>query len=107
MIDTQKLIERLDTLYGTGNGAKTCMTILPGILTDFQKLLAESAPGIKLQEEYRRSILDLKDAWWGLGPTVDLQASGTYMVNPHPAHRRLLYSEAYRCRQHNRQLIFH
>ena len=36
----------------------------------------------KLQEEYRRSILDLKDAWWGLGPTVDLQASGTYMVNP-------------------------
>ena len=36
----------------------------------------------KLQEEYRRSILDLKDAWWSLGPTVDLQASGTYMVNP-------------------------
>ena len=37
---------------------------------------------LKLQEEYRRSILDLKDAWWSLGPTVDLQASGTYMVNP-------------------------
>lgn len=53
MIDTQKLIERLDTLYGTGNGTKICMTILPGILTDFQKLLAASVPGIKLQEEYR------------------------------------------------------
>ncbi len=37
---------------------------------------------LKLQEEYRRSILDVKDAWWSLGPTVDLQASGTYMVNP-------------------------
>ena len=37
---------------------------------------------LKLQEEYRRSVLDLKDAWWSLGPTVDLQASGTYMVNP-------------------------
>lgn len=37
---------------------------------------------LKLQEEYHRSILDLKDAWWSLGPTIDLQASGTYMVNP-------------------------
>ena len=37
---------------------------------------------LKLQEEYRRSVLDLKDAWWSLGPTIDLQASGTYMVNP-------------------------
>ena len=37
---------------------------------------------LKLQEEYRRSLLDVKDAWWNLGPTVDLQASGTYMVNP-------------------------
>ena len=37
---------------------------------------------LKLQEEYKRSLLDLKDAWWSLGPTVDLQASGTYMDNP-------------------------
>lgn len=37
---------------------------------------------LKLQEEYRRSILDVKDAWAGLGPTVDLQASGTYMTKP-------------------------
>ena len=37
---------------------------------------------LKLEEEYRRSILDVKDAWWSLGPTVDLQASGTYMVKP-------------------------
>ena len=37
---------------------------------------------LQLQEEYRRSELDVKDAWAGLGPTVDLQVSGTYMLNP-------------------------
>ena len=37
---------------------------------------------LKLQEEYKRSLLDVKDAWWSLGPTVDLQASGNYMLNP-------------------------
>ena len=37
---------------------------------------------LKLQEEYKRSLLDVKDAWASLGPTVDLQASGTYMHNP-------------------------
>nr|MCR4900162.1 TolC family protein [Treponema sp.] len=37
---------------------------------------------LKLQEEYRRSLLDVKDAKAGLGPTVDFQASGTYMVKP-------------------------
>lgn len=37
---------------------------------------------LKLQEEYKRSLLDVKDAWASLGPTVDLQASGTYMLNP-------------------------
>ena len=35
-----------------------------------------------MQEEYRRSELDVKDAWGGLGPTIDLQVSGTYMLNP-------------------------
>ena len=37
---------------------------------------------LKLQEEYRRSLLDYKDAKAGLGPTIDLQISGTYMMNP-------------------------
>ena len=37
---------------------------------------------LKLQEEYRRSLLDVKDARAGLGPSIDLQVSGTYMVNP-------------------------
>ena len=37
---------------------------------------------LKLQEEYKRSLLDVKDAWASLGPTLNLQASGTYMLNP-------------------------
>ena len=37
---------------------------------------------LKLQEEYKRSLLDVKDAWASLGPTLDLQANGTYMLNP-------------------------
>ena len=37
---------------------------------------------LKIQEEYNRSLLDVKDAWGGFGPVIDLQLSGTYMVNP-------------------------
>ena len=37
---------------------------------------------LKLQEEYQRSILDVKDARAGLGPSLDFQASGTYMAKP-------------------------
>lgn len=37
---------------------------------------------MSLHEEYNRSLLDVKDAWGGLGPTVDLQVSATYMANP-------------------------
>lgn len=52
----------------------------------YEKLLSQMKQNnpelLKLQEEYRRSLLDVKDAWAGLGPTVDLQASGTYMVKP-------------------------
>ena len=37
---------------------------------------------LKLEEEYYRSKLDIKDAWAGLQPVIDLQASGTYMAKP-------------------------
>jgi len=46
-------------------------------------LVFENHPEIqKLQEEYNRSLLDVKDAKAGLGPSIDLQVSGTYIVNP-------------------------
>ena len=37
---------------------------------------------LKLQEEYLRSTLDVKDAWAGLQPNLDFQASGTWMAKP-------------------------
>ena len=51
MINTQELIQKLDKMYGKENGARICMTILPGILGDFQKMLAASAPGSPVREE--------------------------------------------------------
>lgn len=45
-------------------------------------ILANNPEILKLQQEYERSLLDVKDAIGGLGPTVDLQISGTYMLNP-------------------------
>lgn len=36
----------------------------------------------KAQGTYERSLLDVKDAWANISPTIDFQASGTYMLNP-------------------------
>ncbi|MCQ2591251.1 MAG: TolC family protein [Treponema sp.] len=37
---------------------------------------------LKLEQECEQAKLDLRDAKAGLGPTVDLQVSGTYMLKP-------------------------
>lgn len=64
-----------DTVAKTQDQSFTLDTLLSATTQNHPELL-------KLQEEYKRSLLDVQDAWWSLGPTVDLQASGTYMVNP-------------------------
>ena len=52
-------------------------------MNDLQLQMELNNPDLlSLQEEYGRSRLDYQDAWAGLGPTVDLQMSGTYMFNP-------------------------
>lgn len=52
-------------------------------LEDLEASLKANNPDLlKLSEEYSRSLLDVKDAKAGLGPSIDLQVSGTYMVNP-------------------------
>lgn len=48
----------------------------------YSLMLTKNPEFMSLSEEYQRSLLDEKDAWAGLGPTVDLQVSGTYMANP-------------------------
>ena len=52
-------------------------------LSDLNEAAGLNNPDLlKLQQEYERSLLDVKDAKAGLGPTVDLQLAGTYMLNP-------------------------
>ncbi len=52
-------------------------------LEDLKSAMAQNNPELlKLQAEYDRSLLDVKDAWAGIGPTVDLQLTGTYLINP-------------------------
>lgn len=48
----------------------------------YSSMLANNPELLNLTEEYERSKLDVKDAYAGLGPTIDLQVSGTYMPNP-------------------------
>ena len=35
-----------------------------------------------LNQEYQQSLIDVKNAKAGLGPTIDLTVSGTYFLNP-------------------------
>ena len=49
-------------------------------LEDLSQAMNQSNPDLlKLQEEYRQSLLDVKDAKAGLGPSIDLQITGTYL----------------------------
>ncbi|MBR4005591.1 MAG: TolC family protein [Treponema sp.] len=47
-----------------------------------EKLYQNNAEIIKAESEYMQACLDVKDAKGGRGPSIDLQISGTYMVNP-------------------------
>ncbi|HAK69107.1 MAG TPA: hypothetical protein DCM57_05540 [Treponema sp.] len=47
-----------------------------------EKIRLNNQDVLKAQAEYRQAKLDTSDAKGGLGPKVDLQISGTFMVNP-------------------------
>ena len=47
-----------------------------------ESLYQNNAEIIKAESDYMQACLDVKDAKGGLGPSIDLQVSGTYMVNP-------------------------
>lgn len=52
-MDVQKVIDELDSIYGSGSGMKVYTTIMPGILGDFNRMLEGSQKGMTLKEEYR------------------------------------------------------
>lgn len=47
-----------------------------------EQLYQNNADIIKAESDYMQACLDVKDAKGGFGPSIDLQISGTYMVNP-------------------------
>ena len=53
MMDTQKIIDRLDVIYGKGRGMEVYTNIMPGILADFEKMVKTSKAGDKITEQYR------------------------------------------------------
>lgn len=51
-------------------------------LDDLKTAIALNNPDLLLaQEEYKQSLYDLKDARSSISPTINFQASGTYMLN--------------------------
>ena len=52
-MNTEALIQKLNELYGDEQGMKVYVTIMPGILADFKKMLSSAAPGEEISEEYR------------------------------------------------------
>ena len=52
-------------------------------LEDLSKQLKINNSELKiLNQEYQQSLIDVKNAKAGLGPTIDLTVSGTYFLNP-------------------------
>lgn len=52
-MNVEKLMDGLNKIYGPGRGAVVYMTIIPGILADFDKMLAKAGPDSEVTEEYR------------------------------------------------------
>lgn len=51
-MSNNKLLDQLKKKYGTKNGTKIYLTIVPGILSDFKKMLKDAAPDTEITETY-------------------------------------------------------
>ena len=80
MMDTQKIIDRLDGIYGKGRGMEVYTKIMPGILADFEKMVKTSKAGQKITEQYRtedgRAVLTATGSKTGNG-TLDMSIEVT------------------------------
>lgn len=52
MMETDKIIEQLDAIYGKGKGMGIYTTIMPGIIADFTRMLKKSHAGVIMSEQY-------------------------------------------------------
>ena len=80
MMDTQKIIDRLDGIYGKGRGMEVYTNIMPGILADFEKMVKNTKAGEKITEQYRtedkRAVLTVTGSKTGNG-TLDMSIEVT------------------------------
>ena len=64
MIDTQTVINKLDSIYGTGRGLDIYTKIMPGIISDFNRMLDKALPGHEVSEQYgtedKRAVILVK-----------------------------------------------
>lgn len=52
MIDAQTVINKLDSIYGTGRGLDIYTRIMPGIISDFNRMLDKASHGNEVSEQY-------------------------------------------------------
>ena len=80
MMDTQKIIDKLDGIYGQGRGMEVYTNIMPGILADFEKMVKNTKAGEKITEQYRtedkRAVLTVTGSKTGNG-TLDMSIEVT------------------------------
>mgnify|MGYP002624059976 CR=1 FL=1 len=52
-MDTGNILRILQEKYGYEKGMQVFMTVMPGIMADFRKMLAASPVGMPVMEEYK------------------------------------------------------
>ena len=72
------LKEELTKRYGAKEGMRIYLAIVPGILADFKKMLADKGPGEQISETYR-----FEDENAGVEVTGSKDASGMMQVEAH------------------------
>ena len=75
---SSKLMDELKKKYGVKNGTRIYMTIVPGILADFKKVLAKTATGETVTETY-----SFEDGDGGVVVTGSRDDAGNMQIEAH------------------------
>lgn len=52
IMNSEKVLSALKTIYGDSEGIRVYMTVMPGIMADFNKMLDKAKTGEEVREEY-------------------------------------------------------
>ena len=73
-----KLKEELTKRYGAKEGMRIYLAIVPGILSDFEKMLNKTEPGEQISETYR-----FEDENAGVEVSGSIDAAGNMQMEAH------------------------